>query len=336
MRIGSGEDSYDWIDHWAKIPETDSARHGWAHHGVVVTEGGEVVTSHPGDPTIMFFNRDGTLLRSWDSGVTDAHGMTLVKEGPSEYLWIADNGSKRAPSRGYDYPPGSEKASGQVLKMSLDGEIVMRLQPPDLAVYQGIRYSPTSVAVDEKRHGGSGDVWVADGYGASYVHRFDKAGNHLGSINGDEGSAGRFNCPHGIFIDRRRLEPELYVADRGNARIQVYDMAGKFKRTFGSDFLTTPSAFATHGDKMIIAELRARLAILDADDRLIGYLGANESVCSVDGWPNVRNEEGEIVASHLIEPGKFNSPHGLAVDGDGNLYVAEWLIGGRMIKLMRS
>ena len=202
-------------------------------------------------------------------------------------------------------------------------------------MYRDSRCSPTSVAVDEERFGGSGDVWVADGYGQSYVHRYDKTGAYIGSINGEEGSAGRFNCPHGIFIDRRRGEPELYVADRANARVQVYALDGSFKRVFGSEFLTTPSAFVTHGDQMIIAELRARLTVVDGDDNLVCYLGANESVCDVDGWPNNRDSEGKLIPTSLLEPGKFNSPHGMAVDADGNLYVAEWLIGGRLTKLAK-
>jgi len=53
----------------------------------------------------------------------------------------------------------------------------------------------------------------------------------------------------------------------------------------------------------------------------------------VEGWPNNRNASGELVPTSLIQPGKFNSPHGMAVDSQGNLYVAEWLIGGRFIKL---
>ena len=62
-------------------------------------------------------------------------------------------------------------------------------------------------------------------------------------------------------------------------------------------------------------------------------MGGNEDVCSVDGWPNNKNKNGEFVPTTLLQPGKFNSPHGMAVDSQGNLLIAEWLIGGRFTKL---
>ena len=123
------------------------------------------------------------------------------------------------------------------------------------------------------------------------------------------------------------------MADRANQRVQVYDLDGNYKRAFGSDFLSNPSGFVTHGDTMIVAELRARLAVLDREDNLVGYLGENEDVCSVEGWPNNQTQNGEIVPTALLQPGKFNSPHGMAVDSLGNLFIAEWLIGGRFTKL---
>jgi len=279
----------------------------------------------------MVFDEKGELVRSWQVNLSDAHGITLVNEGGTELLWIADNGRKRQHSLGYEYPDGETR--GQVLKMDLEGKVLASLQRPDLDVYREGMYSPTWVAVNEERHGGNGDVWVADGYGQSYVHRYGKAGNYIASINGAEGGAGRFNCPHAIFIDRRGPGPELYVADRANGRVQVYDLEGNYQRVFGGDFLTTPSGFATHGDLLIIAELRARLTLCGKNDEFVCYLGANEPVCDVEGWPNNKDASGKIIPTSLLETGKFNSPHGLAVDGQGNLYVAEWLIGGRFIRL---
>ncbi len=182
--------------------------------------------------------------------------------------------------------------------------------------------------MNEERFGGNGDMWVTDGYGKNYIHRFDKAGRYLGSINGEEGQAGAFKCPHGIDFDYRRGEPELYIADRGNRRVQVYDAEGKFKRAFGQDILTSPCGFASFGQYLLIPELRARLAVLDENDRLVGYLGSNEPVCDMAGWPNHKKE--------LIQPGKFNSPHGMAADGKGNLYIVEWIVGGRITKLAKA
>ena len=59
-------------------------------------------------------------------------------------------------------------------------------------------------------------------------------------------------------------------------------------------------------------------------------------MCDVEGWPNNADESGSPIPTKLLESGKFNSPHGMAVDADGNIYVAEWLIGGRVTKLAKS
>lgn len=332
MQVGQNANTYRWNDRWAKLPTTEKARNGWAHHGVAVTGSGEVVTCHTGEPTMMLLDTEGEVKLTWDLPIADAHGITLVEERGVESLWIADNGRKRQHGLGYGYPPSDGPFSGQVIKTSLDGEVLSKLTKPDIQVYRQGNYSPTFVAVNEEALGGNGDVWVADGYGESYVHRFAKSGDYLGSINGEEG-AGRFNCPHGIFIDRRKGHPELYVADRTNHRVQVYDMEGRFKRSFGDGFLSSPSGFVTHGDSMVVAELRARLAVIDRDDNLVCYLGDNEGVCEIDGWPNGKNQSGDAVPTELLEMGRFNSPHGLAVDRQGNLFVAEWLIGGRFTKL---
>jgi len=325
--VGEGEHIYEWVEDWAGVPDSDNARTGWAHPGMVVTDAGYIITFHQGQPQVLVFDQPGNLIRSWEMDLVEGHGLTLVKEGGLEYLWFADPGRKRSQQHDYQYPSGG-RISGQVVKTDLEGRRIFSLTQPDLPAYQQGNYCPTSVAVGEEHLGGNGDVWVADGYGQSYVHRFDREGRYLFSINGEEGLAGAFNCPHGIWIDRRKSEAELYVADRGNRRIQVYDLEGKFKRDFGSEFLTSPSAFAAAGDLLIVAELRARLALLDLADNLIGYLGDNTSVAEVEGWPNV--------PSHLVEPGKFNSPHGIATDERGNIYVAEWLIGGRFTKLVKS
>ena len=81
MQIGSGETTYQWNDNWAKTPATESASAGWAHHGVAITEADDIVSYHQQDSTLLLFDRDGNLKRSWPSGLTEGHGITLVKEG---------------------------------------------------------------------------------------------------------------------------------------------------------------------------------------------------------------------------------------------------------------
>lgn len=308
MRIGTGQHTYEWIDNWGRIPDTPSGRENGRTHGVVVSETGNVLVFNQANPAVLVFDSGGKLIDWWGDRFLGAHGMTLVKQGDTEYLWLTDQGT------------------GEVVKTTLDGQTILNLDRPDHPVYQKANYSPTWVAVNEERFGGNGDIWVTDGYGSNYIHRYDKTGNYLNSINGEEGRAGAFSCPHGIWVDTRKAEPELYIADRSNKRIQVYDVEGHHKRAFGADYLTSPDGFITHGEFIMMPELYARLTILDGNDKLVAHLGSNEDVVKVKGWPNIHGH---------LQAGKFNSPHGMAADRDGNLYVVEWITGGRITKLAK-
>ena len=322
MRIEAGDTIYEWNDNWAQIPDSLNGRQGWAHHGVVVTEADEVILFHPLDPTVLVFDTEGALLRSWETGLTNAHSMTLVKEGGTELLWMADNYRNYADERS-----GRGERSGHAMKATLDGEVVMTVRHPDIEAYRERTFAPTSVAVNEERHGGNGDLWVADGYGEQLVHRYSRSGDYIGSINGAEGQAGPFGSPHGLWIGARKSQRELYIAEQRTGRIQVYDLEGNFKRAFGAGFLNSSSAFATYGDLLMVVELRSRLAFLDRDDGLVCYVGEREGARDLEGWPNIPSE--------LLELGKFNAPHGMAADSHGNLYVVEWMIGGRTTKLVK-
>ena len=261
--------------------------------------------------------RDSTLIDSAQTTVENAHGMTLVEENGEEFIWLADN------------------LTGQVVKVDLNGTLVSSISKPDIKVYaEGGNYSPTEVAVSEERNGGNGEIIVTDGYGSSWIHFYDKDGNLQASIDGTDGDGGGFATPHGVWIDTRREDPELYVADRSNGQIQVYNLDGQYIRHFGAapgaDWLHSPSGFTAWGEYLIVAELRgSRVTLLDANDEPAAYLGENTGAFKFnEGWPNVPHE--------TLVPGKFNSPHGIASDNEGNIFVAEWLIGGRVNKLTRS
>lgn len=257
-------------------------------------------------PAILIFNAEGKLTDNWGERFSGAHGLTLVENNGKEYLWMTD------------------EFSGEVVKNDLVGKAVQSIYRPEINFYNNGNYSPTWVAEFEEEKKGNGNIWVADGYGSSLVHHYDKQGNYLQTLSGEEGG-GRFSCPHSLFIDYRKADPELYIADRGNKRFQVYDLEGNFKRTFGADILGCPCGGIVKDGLLYVPELCARLAILDEDDKLIGYIGQNEATCNISTWPNHPKE--------LIQPGKFNSPHHLAVDNNHNIFIVEWIIGGRITKL---
>ncbi|MGE5682402.1 MAG: hypothetical protein ACM34K_16155 [Bacillota bacterium] len=309
MIIGNGINKYEWIDNWARIPESETGKLNGRTHGIAVSQSGKVIVFHQADPALLVFNDDGSLYSAWGSRFSGAHGLTLVKEGEREFIWITD------------------EFSGEVAELSLTGETVMLLSTPPHPAYLTGKFSPTWVAVDEERFGGNGDIWVADGYGMSLVHKFNKRGRYVYTLSGKEGEAGRFNCPHSVFIDRRRSRPELLIADRGNKRIQVYDTDGNYNRSFGESYLSCPCSFVTYGDQLIIPELSAKLTIVDINDLLACYIGDNEQTCRLPGWPDHPND--------LLTEGKFNSPHSAAADYAGNIYVVEWIKGGRITKLQK-
>lgn len=302
IHVSAGKLHYEWLEHWGRTPDAASSRENGRTHGAGVTADGNVYVFHQATPSMLRFDDAGQLSETWGEEFPDAHGMTTVVEAGQEYFWLTD------------------QANNLVAKVTNQGEIVQRIQQPNIPAYETASYAPTWAASDPQ----SGLIFVADGYGASLVHRYDRAGHYLGTLSGEEG-AGRFDCPHGIFIDTRHGKAELLIADRGHHRVQVYDLEGNFLRVWGVDQLTSPCCFATHGEYLFVPELFARLAVFDGNDELVGYIGANESVVDIEGWPNHSTE--------LIEAGKFNSPHGIATGPDGSVYIVEWIVGGRIIRL---
>jgi len=301
---------YEWIDNWADIPFTERGQTNGRTHGVETTNDGHVVIFRQADPSaVLVFDDKGELRNSWGNNFTGAHGLTLVQENGMEFLWLTD------------------ELSAAVVKTTLDGDITMELDTPPLRVYDDGEFVPTWVAVNEERNGGNGDIWVADGYGEDYIHRYAADGTYRDSINGDAGNAGRFECPHGIWFDTRGTEPELYVADRGNQQVQVYAPTGPTNGRLRNARCQAPVLSRATAITSSYPELLARVAVLDADDKLVGYLGENADVCERDDWPNVSTD--------VLAAGQFNSPHDVAVDDDGNIYIVEWITGGRITKLER-
>lgn len=314
MIIHVGDLKYEWQADWAKNPKTD----GHSHHGLVVSKTGDIITAHNTVPEILIFDQDGNLKKSFLVPVIENHGLALSEENGKEFIWITDTGNKGANSR-----------PAQVLKVDLDGNVLLKIKKEDLKLPDTDKFVPTCCAIEP----GTGNIWITDGYGSSRIFCLNPKKEVLFKIDGSEGSAGKFNCPHWIYFDTRKKNVELYIADRANNRIQVYDTKGKFLRCLDTG-LTTPSVFSIFDNYMVVGELKARLVILDINDKIVGTIGEALHHVTKEGWPN-RVVEGKKIAPADIKIGEFNSPHGMSTDKKGNIYVSEWLLGDRFTKLCR-
>jgi hypothetical protein len=315
MQLTADSLTYRWIADWAKIPATP----GHSHHGIVTMPNGDILTGHAQDAKILILSPDGVVKREFNVPVDETHGLCLAQDQGETVLWIADVGGK-----------GRNNGGPQVVKVDLNGKRLARLTKADFGYADNENWCPTAVAVDEK----SGNVWVTDGYGSARTHCFSKDLKKLFTLDGTDG-LGRFNCPHWVFVDTRKTEPEIYIADRGNNRVQIYSADGKFLRGI-ADGLVTPSVFATFDEYMVIGELKARLVVLNGKDEIVATIGAGTHHVDKPGWPNRKLADGAPQSPlNDIKIGEFNSPHGLCADAKGNLYISEWLLGDRFTKLER-
>jgi hypothetical protein len=181
-------------------------------------------------------------------------------------------------------------------------------------------FNPTAVAVAP-----NGELFVADGYGKSWVHQFDRDGNWVRAFGGPGSEPGKLNCPHGLWLDRRGKEPVLLVADRENHRLQRFDLQGRFLSVVAVE-LRRPCGMHEAGGELVIADLAGRVTLLDRDDRLLAHLGDNPD-------PKLRAQNG--VPRERWRDGEFISPHSARVAQDGDLYVMDWLALGRVTRLRR-
>lgn len=325
---------FRWIDDWGGAAHADDPeyQHGWAHHDPAVLDSGDIVGFHAGRSQFIVYRPDGSIVRRRDTDLAEGHGITLAGRGDSQTLWVADIGRTRPAVANYE--SDEAPAGAQVVQLALDGSVLNRLANSHHPEYGSQPFVATMATVADREAGRPGDIWVADGYGASLVNRYNSAGEQLQTLDGTDG-AGRFDCPHGVFIDQRGAEPELLVADRANHRIQVFDLEGVFNRSFGEDVLDSPSAFAVVGDLLGVGDLRAHPVFTDRDDKPAGQIGVNPGISGQPGWPNALDAAGHPTRTARLRANRFNSPHGLAAGAAGSIYVAEWLIGGWMIKLER-
>ena len=301
--VGTGTHQYEWIANWAKLPEGRSF--GFTH-AVQEDSQGRIFVHHTGAESIAVFDPDGNFIKGlgkeWQ---THAHGMQLRMEDGQEFLYLAPT------------------LLHKVVKTTLDGEIVLELgYPKESGHYEDeTKYVPTNTAIAS-----NGDIYIADGYGKSYIHQYNAKGEFIRSWGGPGAEAGKMNCCHGLWIDTRSGVEELVVADRANARLQYFSLDGQHLR-FVTESIHRPCHFDQRGDDLLLPDLYGRVSILDKENKLITDLGNNPGIEKEQGYPDVPE------AQRL--PGKFISPHAAIWDRAGNIFVTEWISTGRLTKLKR-
>jgi hypothetical protein len=200
------------------------------------------------NPPILEFNAAGKLLKSFGAGLfAYPHGFTVAADGN---LWVTDVNDQPA-ILGMSAKNADGVVMGQeVLKLSPDGKILMTLGKEGVAATGADGFDrPTGVAI-----GRNGDIFVSDGHapnksGAARVVKFSKDGHFIKEW-GRKGSApGEFDEPHDIFVGGSR--GWVYVADRRNSRIQVFDQDGTFIAAW-KQFGTPSSVFVGRDDTIYV------------------------------------------------------------------------------------
>jgi peptidylamidoglycolate lyase len=299
--IGQGRWRYELVPGWGIPP--DGIRYGFGC-AVVVDARDRVYVHTQAQQMVLVFDREGTLLGDFStdfagtrtaSGHASGHGLYLAREGRHEFLYF----TVLAPFH-------------QVIKTDLQGRVLLRIGQVREESSTSARFplnQPTDCAVAP-----SGDIYVCEGYGGNVVHRFNAQGKYLQTIGKPGKGAGEFSTCHGIWVDTRRGEPELYVADRNNSRLQVFSLGGELRREI-REGIRQPCCFYQHKDLLFIPDLDKVVTLLDRQDRVVAQLG--------DG----RTDPGDLA---------FQMPHAVAVDSRGDLYCVEWVPDARLRKFRHA
>jgi hypothetical protein len=276
---------------------------GAAHGGVAVDHAGNVYISTDTERGILVFGSKGNFVKS--IGPTQIHGLFLNRERSGEFLYCA------CPN------------FNEVEKLKLDGTVVWKLGFPEKSgIYANAgEFHPTNVVAAP-----DGSIFVADGYGKHWIHKYDANLNYIKSFGGPgtitPAEEGKFNTCHGLTVDTRGPKPLLFVCNRESGRVEYWDLDGNFVKVLVRD-LRMPAAVQIRGDYVAIAELQGRVTVLGKNNEIVAQLGDN---------PNTGQRANYDLAPTAWTDGIFNSPHGISFDRSGNILVSEWSHYGRFSK----
>jgi outer membrane protein assembly factor BamB len=286
--VGSGAYTYEVVEDWAKLPP------GWSFKeiGSVGTDRNDnVYVFNRGEHPMIVLDREGNFLRSWGEGIFPrAHGLSA---GPDDTLFLTDD------------------ADHTVRQCTLTGKVLLTIgipgkPAPFMSGEPFHRCTHTALSPD-------GHIYISDGYGNARVHKYAPDGRYLFSWGEPGTDPGEFNIVHNICCD---ADGWVYVADRENHRVQVFDGAGRYETQWNN--LHRPCGLYMprgHHPLCYIGELGPGMAVnLDVPN-----LGPRITITDHTGKRLARF--GGLRAG--FAPGEFQAPHGIAVDSQGDIYVGE-------------
>jgi DNA-binding beta-propeller fold protein YncE len=304
--LGSGEHTYECYHDWL-VPPSNIV---WGDtHGLALDSHGRIYVSHtvnsssPSSDAILVFDPDGKFITSWGARFRGGgHGLDLRKEGSEEFLYHCDIEHRL------------------VVKTDLNGKVLWEKGVPmESGVYPSAeKWKPTNVAFHP-----DGDLYVGDGYGSSYVHRYSKDGDYKGVVISPGSEAGFVKEPHGLWVDHRSHTPKLVVADRGNNRLQEFTLDGKHIG-FVTDGMRKPCHIHYNHGLALIPDLTAVVTILGPKNEVVASLG--------DGMPGPDLRD---APRDKFIPGKFVHPHAAIWINKKDIVVVEWVPIGRVTRLKR-
>ena len=319
--VGEGEHKFEVHHEWPQLPE----KFTWqTTHNVAVDKAGNLYVIHegranlPDHPSIFVFDSEGKYIRSFGNQFQGGgHGIEIREEAGQEFLYVCAYQMKKT-----------------FAKLDLKGETVwQKYAPMESGAYAADedkkptgqwgrdRFMPTNFAFLD-----DGGFLLADGYGAFHIHRYDKDAKWVSSFGGAGSGEGKFDTPHGVWVDRRAgREPSIVVCDRAHHTLQYFSMDGKYLETLKGYGL--PANAETWKDLLLIPELHARVTLLNAKNEVVARLGDDVQRVTTQG--GIRDDKAKWLN------GKFVHPHDACFGADGSIFVAEWVGTGRISKLRK-
>jgi DNA-binding beta-propeller fold protein YncE len=301
--------TYAVVPDWLKLAQ-GREQLGNQHGDIAVSSAGEVYVSVQ-DPAagVQVYSPEGTFLRNLPGAPSDFHGFVIRKQADGEFLY------------------GATLRGQTIVKMTLEGTIVMTIGSsaiPDQYKVRNARSNQLALLLTGLDVAPNGDLYVSDGYASDSIHRFDRSGKYIASFGGKQAPY-NFNTLHKLAIDTRFQPARIIACDRANNRVVHLSLDGAFLGVVATGLLL-PAAIAIDGDNAIVGELSGRVTVLDKAGAVVTRIGAN-------------TEQG--IGTNKIPPAQWRtgfvlSPHGVALNTKGDLFVSEFSAFGRVHRFNRQ